>query len=107
MYGGSKRKGGRRMLKIMYTGILLVLLLQLKLKLSMLKFKELPVVHVLQHWSYCHNFHLSQTGRIRIAWDTNIWQCLVISTSLLQITLKMRNQGGLEGFFAIVYGENK
>lgn len=59
-----------------------------------------------QHWPYCRNFHLSQTGRILIAWDTNIWHYLVISTSLQQITLKVRNQGGLEGSFTIVYGEN-
>ena len=92
------------MLQIIYISITLVYALVVT-KVKLAKIQRIMSC-VPQHWPYCRNFHLSQTGRILIAWDTNIWHYLVISTSLQQITLKVRNQGGLEGSFTIVYGEN-
>jgi hypothetical protein len=33
-------------------------------------------------WSYCANYTYSPKGRIWVAWDSNIWEASVISSSL-------------------------
>lgn len=57
-------------------------------------------------WLSCNNFHLSDKGRIWIAWNPNVWSCVVHACSLQHITLSIKNQGGLSGYLTIVYGFN-
>ena len=59
-----------------------------------------------RHWLSCHNFEQSSEGRIWISWHTDIWTCTVTSVSIQQITLCVKNKGGLEGYLSVVYGLN-
>jgi len=58
-------------------------------------------------WSFCNNYSYSNRGRIWVAWDTNIWAPSFQLVSLQQITLQLKNKGGLEIFLSVVYGEYK
>ena len=78
-------------------------LVETKVKLSDLhKIKKC----VPQNWISCNNFHLSTIGRISISWNLAIWACAVLSISMQQITISMKNNGGMEGFLSVVYGLN-
>ena len=38
--------------------------------------------------------------------NPDIWSCTLIADSIQQITLAIKNKGGLEGFLTIIYGLN-
>jgi len=58
-------------------------------------------------WSYCNNYSFSNRGRIWLAWDENIWSGSVLYVSLQQITVEIKNRGGLSIILTVIYGENR
>jgi len=59
-----------------------------------------------QDWHSSHNFAIGDAGRIWVAWNPRVWNCIVISMSYQQIIMSITNNGGLHGFLTIVYGES-
>lgn len=58
-------------------------------------------------WKFCNNYTYSNIGRIWVMWDENHWKGIIISISLQQITVKLKNLGGLSILVSTIYGENK
>jgi len=78
----------------------IVALVETKVKLS--KVDRLSGC-VPRNWTSCNNFALSAKGRIWVAWDPDVWSCFPHAISEQQITLFVKNKGGLEGYLTVVY----
>ena len=86
-----------------WTTFTIVALVETKIKLS--KLHRLTSC-VPKNWLSCNNFHLSAKGTIWISWNPKVWTCNVYATSIQQITLSVKNHGGLEGYLTVVYDLN-
>jgi len=53
-----------------------------------------------------HDCDVKDKGRIWIGWDTSIWNCNIISSTLQTNTLQAVNTGGLDTVISIVYVAN-
>ena len=83
--------------------LFIVVLVDTKVKL---KYSQRIISCIPPGWGSTHNSLVSDTGRIWIFWNQQVWSCTELSNTKQQISLLALNQAGLQIVVSFVYREN-